>query len=48
LTTQAAVVGVGLTGLGVIVGFVVKDQGDRRLLLAVPPLAATSMFSSMN
>ena len=35
-----ALIGVGLTALAVIVGFVVKDEGDERLLLAVPPLAA--------
>jgi hypothetical protein len=39
MATTAALVGVGLTALGVIVGFVVKEQGDKRLLLIVPPLA---------
>jgi hypothetical protein len=38
--SQAALVGVGLTALGVIVGFVVKDKANERLLLALPPLAA--------
>jgi hypothetical protein len=37
--SQAALVGVGLTALGVIVGFVVKDKANERLLLALPPLA---------
>jgi hypothetical protein len=32
-------VGVGLTALGVIIGFVVKDHSDKGLLLAIPPLA---------
>lgn len=41
MTTQAALVGVGLTALGVIVGLVVEKQADQRLLLAVPPLALT-------
>jgi hypothetical protein len=36
---QSALIGVGLTALAVIVGFVVKDGGDQRLLLAIPPLA---------
>jgi hypothetical protein len=35
----AALVGVGLTAVGVIVGFAVKENGDLRLLLALPPLA---------
>jgi hypothetical protein len=35
----AATVGVGLTALAVIVGFVVKDGGDERLLLTIPVLA---------
>lgn len=39
-TAQAALVGVGLTALGVVFGFAVKEGGDTRLLLAVPPLAA--------
>lgn len=38
LNAQAAVVGLGLTGLGVIIGFSVKEGGNERLLLAVPPL----------
>jgi hypothetical protein len=38
LTTQAGVVGLGLTALGVIVGFTVKEGGSERLLLAIPPL----------
>lgn len=38
LNAQAAVVGLGLTALGVIVGFTVKDGGSERLLLAIPPL----------
>jgi hypothetical protein len=38
-TAQAALIGVGLTALAVIVGFVVKEGGDDRLLLAIPPLA---------
>jgi hypothetical protein len=29
----------GLTALGVVVGFAVKEKGDVRLLLAMPPLA---------
>jgi hypothetical protein len=44
MTAQAALVGVGLTALGVIVGFVVKENGDPRLLLAIPPLAAGVNF----
>lgn len=39
-TAQATLVGVGLTALGVVFGFAVKEGGDTRLLLAVPPLAA--------
>jgi hypothetical protein len=35
----AALVGIGLTALGVVVGFAVKNEGDVRLLLAMPPLA---------
>jgi hypothetical protein len=39
ITVQSTGVGVGLTALGVIFGIVVKDDGDNRLLLAVPPLS---------
>ena len=35
---QAAVVGVGLTAIGVLVGFTVKEGVDRELLLIVPPV----------
>jgi hypothetical protein len=38
ITGQAAVVGLGLTALGVIGGFVAKEGHDR-LLLAIPPIA---------
>jgi hypothetical protein len=38
LSAQAAVVGLGLTALGVIIGFSVKEGGSERLLLAIPPL----------
>jgi hypothetical protein len=38
-SAEYAAVGVGLTALAVIVGFVVKEGGDERLLLAIPPLA---------
>ena len=38
ITTQAAVVGLGLTALGVIFGVVVNN-GEERLLLAIPPVA---------
>lgn len=38
-TAQAAVVGIGLTALGIIIGFVAKEGGSDRLLLAIPPLA---------
>jgi hypothetical protein len=41
MTSTAALMGVGLSALGVIVGLVVKEHGDQRLLLAVPPLALT-------
>jgi hypothetical protein len=39
ITAQAAVVGLGLTAMGIIAGFVVRDGGDLRLLLAIPPIA---------
>jgi hypothetical protein len=39
INAQAALVGVALAALGVVFGFVVKDHGETRLLLAVPPLA---------
>ncbi len=39
ITLQAALVGIGLTALGVILGLVVKKDGDQRLLMAIPPLA---------
>ena len=38
-SAQAALVGVGLTALGVVVGLVVQKHADQRLLLALPPLA---------
>lgn len=37
-TAQAALVGLGLTTLGVIIGFTVEKNADKDLLLAVPPL----------
>jgi cation transporter-like permease len=37
ITSQAAIVGLGMTALGVIAGFVAKE-GNEKLLLAVPPL----------
>jgi hypothetical protein len=39
ISTVATLIGIGLTSLGVVVGFAVKEDGDVRLLLAVPPLA---------
>lgn len=39
-TAQAALIGVGLTALGVVFGLAAKQGGDNHLLLAVPPLAA--------
>lgn len=39
-TAQAALVGVGLTALGVVFGLAIKQGGDSHVLLAVPPLAA--------
>lgn len=38
VTAQAALIGLALTAAGVIVGFTVKEGGDERLLLAIPPL----------
>jgi hypothetical protein len=38
ITTQAAVVGLGLTALGVVFGVTVNN-GEERLLLAAPPIA---------
>jgi hypothetical protein len=38
VTAQAALVGLALTAAGVILGFAVKEGGDQRLLLAIPPL----------
>jgi hypothetical protein len=40
-TAQNALVGIGLTAVGVIYGLALKKAGDdKSLLLAVPPLAA--------
>ncbi len=39
-SSAAALVGVGLTAFGVIVGFGIKSHGDLKLLLAIPPIAA--------
>lgn len=36
ITTQAALVGLALTAVGVILGFTVKEHADQRLLLAIP------------
>lgn len=41
ITAQTAVITVGVTALGLIAGFVVKEGADDHLLLVVPPL---SMF----
>jgi hypothetical protein len=38
VTVQAAVVGLGLTALGVIVGLAANSAADHRILLLVPPL----------
>lgn len=38
IRAQAAVAGLGLTALGVVAGFSVGNDGDQRLLLAVPLL----------
>jgi hypothetical protein len=38
-SSQATLIGVGFTAMGVIVGFTVKDGGDVRLLLALPLVA---------
>jgi hypothetical protein len=38
LNSQAALVGLSLTAVGVIVGLTVKEGGSQRLLLAIPPL----------
>ncbi len=40
ISAQAAVVGLGLTALGVITGLAVGKDGDDELLLAIPPLVA--------
>jgi hypothetical protein len=37
ITAQAALVGLALTAVGVIVGFAVKEGADERILLAIPP-----------
>ena len=39
-SSAAALVGVGLTAFGVIIGFGIKNHRDLGLLLAVPPIAA--------
>jgi hypothetical protein len=39
VNAQYALIGVGLTALGLIFSFVIKDHGNRHLLLIVPPLA---------
>jgi hypothetical protein len=44
-TAQATLIGVGLTALGVVVGFAVRQGGDQHLLLVVPPLAAVISLS---
>ena len=38
-TAQSALIGLGLTAIGVIFGVVASDGGDESLLLAIPPLA---------
>jgi hypothetical protein len=40
MTSQAALIGMGLTALGFVFGFAIRDGGDRKLLLVVPLLAA--------
>jgi hypothetical protein len=40
MVAQATVMGVGLTALGVIFGFAIRDGGDRQLLLVVPLVTA--------
>lgn len=41
ITAQSAAIGLGVTALGIVVGFVAKEGADAHLLLIVPPL---SMF----
>lgn len=38
-TAQGAIVGLGLTAVGLLLTFGLTEDGDSRLLLAVPPLA---------
>ena len=40
MTKQAAILGAGLTAIGVIAGLALQKDGDERLLLGVPVLAA--------
>lgn len=40
ISAQVTIIGLGVTGLGLILGFVIRDNGDQRLLLAIPPLSA--------
>jgi hypothetical protein len=40
MAARATLVGVGLTAVGVLFGFAIRQGGDRELLLAVPLLAA--------
>jgi hypothetical protein len=39
INVQAAVVGLGLTAIGVLVGFAAKGDGNHQALLMVPPLS---------
>jgi hypothetical protein len=38
ITAQAAVAGLGLTAMAVVIGFVAKEGSDDRLLLIIPPV----------
>jgi hypothetical protein len=40
MTARGTLVGVGLTAVGVVFGFAIRQGGDRELLLAIPLLAA--------
>ena len=44
LTTQAAVVGLGFTALGVVFGFVIKEGASDELLLLIPPIALVAVL----
>lgn len=48
ITIQATLIGTGITGIGVVVGFAIGQTGNRSLLVLVPLISALVLFLYAN